>query len=76
MILHEKIHIRLGHLWFYFLWDLLRCLLWPNPFLTLCTGYFRQDLEDIGNLGGASVILWLFGLTNKPELSVLAGSAC
>lgn len=47
MILHEKIHIRLGHLWFYFLWDLLRCLLWPNPFLTLCTGYFRQDLEDI-----------------------------
>lgn len=31
VIEHEKTHIRLGHLWFYWAWDLVRCLLWPNP---------------------------------------------
>ncbi len=45
--LHEQIHIRLGHLWLYFLWDVGRSLLWMNPFLTLCTKVVRQDLEDI-----------------------------
>lgn len=47
MILHEKIHIRLGHLWCYFLWDLLRSLFWLNPFLTVCMKYLQEDLEDI-----------------------------
>ena len=44
---HEKTHIRLGHLWFGFLWDILRCLLWVNPFLTIFQKQFREDLEDI-----------------------------
>lgn len=47
MALHEKMHIRLLHLWCYFLWDLLRCLFWPNVFLIVCTKQFREDLEDI-----------------------------
>ncbi len=45
--LHERTHIRLGHLWLYFLWDIVCSLLWMNPFLTLCTKAVRQDLEDI-----------------------------
>jgi len=44
---HEKTHIRLGHLWFGFAWDILRCLLWINPFLTIFLKAFRADLEDI-----------------------------
>lgn len=44
---HEQTHIRLGHLWCYFLWDILRCLLWLNPFLIICQRYFRADMEDI-----------------------------
>ena len=47
ILLHEKLHIRLGHLWFYFLWDVLRILLWLNPFLTLCIKNFHADIEDI-----------------------------
>lgn len=45
--LHEQTHIRLGHLWLFFLWDIGRCLLWMNPFLTLCAKAVRQDLEEI-----------------------------
>lgn len=47
ILLHEKIHIRLGHLLFYLLWDMLRTLLWLNPFLTIGTKYFREDMEEI-----------------------------
>ena len=47
ILLHEKIHIRLGHLLFYFLWDILRALLWLNPLLTIGTRYFREDMEEI-----------------------------
>lgn len=47
IIRHEQTHIRLGHLWCYFIWDILRCLLWLNPFLTLCLKYFRADMEDM-----------------------------
>ena len=47
VLLHERTHIRLGHLWFYLLWDILRMLLWLNPLLTYCMGYFREDMEDI-----------------------------
>lgn len=45
--LHEQTHIRLGHLWLYFLWDIGRSLLWVNPLLSICTKYMREDLEDI-----------------------------
>lgn len=47
VVQHERTHIRLGHLWFGFLWDVLRCLLWGNPFLTVCQKQFRADMEDI-----------------------------
>ena len=47
VLLHEKTHIRLGHLWFYLLWDVLRMLLWLNPLFTYCMGYFKEDMEDI-----------------------------
>ncbi len=44
ILLHEKTHIRLGHLLFYLLWDILRVLLWLNPFLAIGTKYFREDI--------------------------------
>ncbi len=47
ILLHEKTHIRLGHLLFYLLWDILRVLLWLNPFLAIGTKYFREDMEEI-----------------------------
>ena len=47
IIQHEQTHIRLGHLWFGFAWDILRCLLWINPLLTVFQKYFRADMEDI-----------------------------
>lgn len=47
IIRHEKTHIRLGHLWCYLWWDILRILLWPNPLFIICMKYFREDLEDI-----------------------------
>lgn len=47
VIRHEQTHIRLGHLWFGFAWDLLRCLLWINPFLSAFQKYLRSDMEDI-----------------------------
>lgn len=47
IIQHEKTHIRLGHLWYGFAWDILRCLLWINPFLSMFRKYLRADMEDI-----------------------------
>ncbi len=47
VVQHERTHIRLGHLWFGFLWDILRCLLWVNPLLTIFQKQFRADMEDI-----------------------------
>lgn len=47
IVQHEQTHIRLGHLWFGFAWDILRCLLWINLFLTIFQKTFRADMEDI-----------------------------
>lgn len=47
IIQHEQTHIRLGHLWCGLAWDILRCLLWVNPFLTLFQKQLRTDMEDI-----------------------------
>ncbi|MDR1699960.1 MAG: M56 family metallopeptidase [Lachnoclostridium sp.] len=44
---HERRHIELGHLWFGFIWDLFRCLLWVNPLFMICRKYFSSDMEDI-----------------------------
>lgn len=47
ILLHETIHIWLGHLLFYLLWDIMRVLLWINPLLIIGTKFFREDLEEI-----------------------------
>lgn len=47
ILFHERTHIRLGHLWYFLLWDMLRVLLWLNPFLTVCRRFFKEDMEDI-----------------------------
>ncbi|MBD5479148.1 MAG: M56 family metallopeptidase [Lachnospiraceae bacterium] len=47
ILLHEKTHIRLGHLLFYLMWDILRVLLWLNPLFAMSTKYFREDMEEI-----------------------------
>lgn len=47
IVQHGQTHILLGHLWFGFAWDILRCLLWINPFLTFFQKHFRVDMEDI-----------------------------
>lgn len=47
ILLHEKTHIRLGHLLFYVLWDMLRALLWPNPLLFAGMRLLREDMEEI-----------------------------
>lgn len=47
ILLHEKVHIQLGHLLLYLLWDMLRALLWINPLLTVGMKYFREDMEEI-----------------------------
>lgn len=44
---HEQTHIRLGHLWCYLIWDILRCLLWANPLFFFCQKQFRTDLEGM-----------------------------
>lgn len=47
ILFHEKMHIRLGHLWCLFLWDVLRVLFWPNFLLTLCMKVLKADLEEM-----------------------------
>ena len=47
IIRHEETHIRLGHLWIQFLWEIIRILLWPNILLHICERYLKRDLEDI-----------------------------
>lgn len=47
IVLHEKMHIRLGHLLLYLWWDILCALFWINPFLVRNTRLFREDMEEI-----------------------------
>ena len=47
ILLHENTHIRLGHLWVFFLWELLCTLLWCNPFIWYCARYLKDDMEQI-----------------------------
>ncbi len=47
ILLHERIHIRLGHLWILFLWDLLCGLLFPDVLLSRSSGLLREDLEAL-----------------------------
>lgn len=47
ILLHERTHIRLGHLWFYLWWDILQILLWPDFLFILCRHWFQEDLEAV-----------------------------
>ena len=47
IIVHEKTHIALGHLWIFFAWEILSAVLWINPFLMLSAGKLREDMEQI-----------------------------
>ncbi len=47
IIMHEQTHIRLGHLWIFFAWEILSSLLWINPLLRLSAGKLREDMEQI-----------------------------
>ena len=47
VIIHEKTHIRLGHLWLFFIWELLSSFYWMNPFLKLSFPLLRADMEEI-----------------------------
>ncbi len=89
IVQHEQTHIRLGHLWFGFAWDILRCILWINPFLTIFQKAFRADMEDIcdrvciQNSGGAaheygmvllkSLKLLRSGMENIPPAATYVG---
>lgn len=50
ILFHEKTHIRLGHLWCLFVWNVLRVLLWPNFFLVFAMRELRADLEEMCDL--------------------------
>ena len=47
IIAHERVHIYKGHLWIYFLWDVMRSFLWVNPLFTLASRYLKEDMEEI-----------------------------
>ena len=47
ILLHEKTHIRLGHLWYYLVWNVIQILLWPNFLLRVYMKELREDMEDI-----------------------------
>ncbi len=47
VIMHEHTHIRLKHLWYFLLWDILCALFWINPFLRLSSPKLKEDMEHI-----------------------------
>ena len=47
ILLHEQTHIRLGHLWYFSLWEVLCALLWVNPLLRLAMPKLKEDMEQI-----------------------------
>lgn len=47
IVLHEKTHIRLFHLWIFFAWDVLSTLLWMNPLLFMAAESLHGDMEEI-----------------------------
>ena len=47
IVLHERTHIRQGHLWYFLLWDVVCALLWVNPVLRLSAPKLKEDMERI-----------------------------
>lgn len=46
IVLHEKTHIRQGHLIFLAAWNIIRILFWINPLLFISTRFLKEDLES------------------------------
>lgn len=46
IVLHERAHIRLGHLLIFGIWNCIRCLLWPNPLLASAVKWLKADMES------------------------------
>lgn len=47
VLLHERIHIRSGHLAALFLWDVGRVVLWPVLLPVSFMGFLQEDLEEM-----------------------------
>ena len=47
IITHEKVHIRLGHLWIFFIWEVLSAVFWMNPLMKYSFRFLREDMEQI-----------------------------
>ena len=47
IIIHERTHIRLGHLWIFSIWEIFSSLFWMNPLLRFSFRYLRADMEEI-----------------------------
>ena len=45
ILLHEKTHIRQGHLILLAIWNIIRILFWINPLLFISTRLLKEDLE-------------------------------
>ena len=46
IVLHERVHIRLGHLLIFGIWNCIRCLLWLNPLLAVAVKWLKADMEN------------------------------
>lgn len=47
ILLHERMHIQLGHIWIFMFWKCLSVLLWMNPFLLKSMYKLKEDMELI-----------------------------
>ncbi|MBR1865407.1 MAG: M56 family metallopeptidase [Lachnospiraceae bacterium] len=47
VVLHERTHIRLGHLWLYVWMEVFCAFFWINPVVRLCEQRFKEDMEQI-----------------------------
>lgn len=45
IILHEKTHLKSGHIIMLTVWNVLRVLYWSNPLLHIGMRYFKEDIE-------------------------------
>ena len=80
ILLHERTHIRQGHLWCFLLWDVLCALLWADPLLRLSTPRLKGDMERICDAAPAACALCFLlaaglaiGMASLPRYTELTG---
>ena len=82
VLLHEWTHIRLLHLWFYEIYDLLTIMMFINPLWWLLRPCFRNDLEDICDKvsiresGNAAIDYGMMLLESVEVLRLTTNKAC